>query len=162
MLDFSVTFIITIVNIAILVLVLRRLLFKPVQKFMAERTRKVKESLDGAATARSVAEELRTRYEALLADAEKEAEALLKEAEERGRLEYKRIVGIAEADAVEIRHRAEERAEFELRRARDELAGEVAGLAVAAAARVTGRSMGSAEDLSEAEAFIRGLEVNRG
>jgi len=156
-LDFSVTFFITLVNIAILVLVLRKLLFKPVRKFMDERTRKVKEELDGAATARSVAEELRTRYEGLLAEAEKEAEGLLQEAEGRGREEYKRIVGIAEADAIEIRHRAEEMAQFELRRARDELAGEVAGLAVAAAARITGHSMGGSDDLSEAEAFIRGL-----
>jgi len=156
-LDFGVTFLITLVNITILYLVLKRLLWKPMQKFMDNRTRKVKEELDGAATARSVAEELKKRYEDLLADAEKEAEALLKEAEGRGHDEYKRIVGLAEADAAQIRRRAEERADFELRRAQDELAGEVARLAIAAASKVSGRSMGAQEDLSEAEAFIRGL-----
>ncbi len=161
MLNFSVTFFITILNITILYLVLKRLLWKPMQKFMDSRTRKVKEELDGAATARSVAEELKKRYEGLLADAEKEAEALLKEAEGQGREEYKRIVGQAEADAAQIRRRAEERADFELRRAQDELAGEVARLAIAAAAKVSGRAMGSQEDLSEAEAFIRDLGAHR-
>jgi F-type H+-transporting ATPase subunit b len=161
-LNFSVTFLITIVNIAILVLVLKKLLFKPVQKFMAERTRKVREELDGAATAKSVAEDLKTRYEGLLADAEREAESVIKEAEARGKEEAKAIIAKAEAEAVEIRHRAEDRAAFELRRARDELAGEVAKLAVAAASHVTGRSMSSSDDLAEAEAFVRGVGADRG
>lgn len=161
MLNFSVTFFITIFNITILFLVLKKLLWKPMQKFLDARTRKVKEELDGAATARSVAEDLQKRYETLLAEAEKEAEGLLKEAEERGRVEYKRIVALAEADAAQVRHRAAERAEFELRRARDELAGEIASLALAAASRVAARQVGSADDLSEAEAFIRGLGAKR-
>ncbi len=162
MLSFGVTFFITIINISILYFVLKRLLWKPMKKFMETRAAKVREELDGAATARGVAEELKRRYETLLAEAEREAEALVKEAEDRGKAEYKAIVARAEADSVEIRHRAEERAEFEVRRAHDELSSEVAGLAMAAASRVAGRSLGSADDLSEAEAFIRGLQVNRG
>jgi F-type H+-transporting ATPase subunit b len=156
-LNFSVTFLITIVNIAILVLLLRRLFFKPVQKFMAERTKKIRQELDGAATARSVAEELKTQYEGLIANAEKEAEGLFKEAEAQGKEEYKAIIARAEAHALEIRQRAEERAAFELRRAHDELAAEVASLALAAASRVAGRSLGGGDDLSEAEAFVRSL-----
>lgn len=162
MLDFSVTFIITIVNIAILVFVLKKLLFKPVQKFMAARTKKVKDELDAAAVARGSAEELKAQYEALLADSEKEAESIVKEAEERGKQEAKAIIAAAEAEASEIRHRAEERAAYELSRAKDELAGEVALIAMAAAARVAGRSLGGSDDLAEAESFVRGFEARRG
>jgi F-type H+-transporting ATPase subunit b len=161
-LNFTVTFFITIVNIAILVLLLRRLLFKPMQKFMAARAQKIKTELDGAATARSVAEDLKSRYEVLLAEAEHEAEGIVKEAEERGKEEYKTIVARAEAEAAEIRHRAQEQAAFEIRRARDELAAEVASLAIAAASRIAGRSMGGADDLAEAERFVRGVEASRG
>jgi F-type H+-transporting ATPase subunit b len=161
-LNFTVTFFITIANIAILVLILKKLLFKPVQKFMAERTRKVKEEIDGAAVTRHSAEELKARYEKLLAEAEKESEAIVKEAEERGKEEAKAILAAAEAEAAEIRRRAEERAEYELARARDELAGEVALIALAAASKVAGRSIGGADDLAEAEAFVRGFGVSRG
>jgi F-type H+-transporting ATPase subunit b len=161
-LDFSVTFFITIANIALFVFVMKRLLWKPMKKFMDARTRKVKEELDAAATARSVAEELKARYEGLLAEAEKEAEAMVKEGVERGKEEGKAILAKAEADAVEIRHRAEERAAFELRRAHDELAGEVAALALAAASRIAGRNLGGADDLAEAESFVRGIGAGRG
>ena len=162
MLDFSVTFLITIVNIAIFVFVMKKLLWKPMRKFMDARTKKVKDELDGAATARSVAEELKSRYEGLIAEAEREAEGIVKEAVERGKEEYKAIVARAEADATDIRRRAEERADYEIGRAHDELAAEVAMLAVAAASRIAGRQIGGADDLAEAESFARGIGAGRG
>ena len=162
MLDFSVTFLITIANLAILVLVLKKLLWKPVTDFMDARSRKVREELEGAAASRARAEELEARYESLLANAEAEGEWVVKDAEDRAREEYRRIVAAAEADAAAIRLRAEERAGLELGRARDELAAEVAALAVAAAARIAGRGLGGADDAADAEAYIRSAEAGRG
>jgi len=103
LLDFSVTFLITIANLAILVLVLRKLLWKPVTDFMDARSRKVREELEGAAASRARAEELEARYESLLANAEAEGEWVVKDAEDRAREEYRRIVASAEADAAAIR-----------------------------------------------------------
>jgi len=40
MLDFSITFFITILNIGVLYLILRAILFKPVTKFMENRTQR--------------------------------------------------------------------------------------------------------------------------
>ncbi len=162
MLRFTVTFFITIANLFILYWILRKVLWDRVASFLDERSRKVRGELEEAASAKTRADELKDRYEALLANAENEAEWVVRDAEDRGRAEYKRIVAEADAQADGIRRRAEERAAFELRRAREELAGEVAMLAVAAAARIAGRSLGGADDAAEAEAFIRAAESGRG
>ena len=52
------TFLVTIVNITVLFLVLRAFLFKPVTKFMEDRTKKVQDSLDQAEKERAQAKGL--------------------------------------------------------------------------------------------------------
>lgn len=162
MLNFSVTFLITIVNLGVLYFALKKLLFGKVTKVMEDRAEKVRRELDEAAANKQGAAELKTRYETLLASAEKEAESILREAEERGRGEYSRIVAEAETEASAIKRRAEERAAFELRRAQDELAGEVARLACVVAAKIAGKRIGGGEDEAEAEAFVRGIGASGG
>ena len=55
MLNFSVTFIITAVNILVLFLILRAVLFKPVTKLMADRAKKVQDTIADAAKDRASA-----------------------------------------------------------------------------------------------------------
>jgi F-type H+-transporting ATPase subunit b len=161
-LNFSVTFLITIVNLGILYFALKKLLFGKVTKVMEDRAEKVRRELDEAAANRLGAEELKTRYEALLANAENEAEWVVREAEDRGRAEYQRLIAEAQEEASAIKRRAEERAAFEVNRARDELAGEVARVACLVAAKITGRRLGGSEDEAEAEAFVRGIGASGG
>lgn len=162
MLNFTVTFFITILNLGVLYFVLRKVLFGKVTKFMEARAEKVSRELDEAATSKQSADESRAHYEALLAGAEKEAEGLLHDAEERGRAEYQRIVAEAQAEAAEIEKRAEARAAYEVARARDELATEVARLACLAAARIAAKRLGGSDDQAEAEAFIRSVGASGG
>jgi len=88
-LNFTVTFFITIVNFLVLYLVLRKLLFKPVTNFMDARAKKIKDALSDAAIMKGQAEELAARYEGLMAKADAEAERLVKEGEDRAREEAK-------------------------------------------------------------------------
>lgn len=162
MLEFGVTFLITGFNFLVLYLFLRKFLFGRVKSFMDARTLKVKRELDEAAGSRQHAEELKTRYEELLSTADREGEALLKESEARAREEYERRISEAEEDAAAVRRRADEAAERERARARDQLAGEVATLALAAARRLAEREIGTADDLREAESFIREMGAARG
>lgn len=162
MLNFSVTFLITIVNLGILYFALKKLLFGKVTKVMEDRAEKVRRELDEAAANRQGAEELKTRYEALLANAENEAEWVVREAEDRGRAEYQRLVAEAQEEASAIKRRAEDRAAFEVNRARDELAGEVARLACLVAAKIAGKRLGGSEDEAEAEAFVRSIGASGG
>jgi F-type H+-transporting ATPase subunit b len=159
-LNFGVTFLITIVNLLILFLVLRKLLFKPVTSFMEARAKKIKDSLSDAAIMKGQAQEMAARYEELMAKADEEAERLVKDGEERAKAEAKALVEKAQAEAVEARRRGEEAAELEREKARQELVADIAVLAAEVAGRLVGREA-VAEDARAAESLVRELEAAR-
>ncbi|MGO8695516.1 MAG: ATP synthase F0 subunit B [Rectinemataceae bacterium] len=160
MLSFGVSFFITIVNLLVLYLIFRRFLWKPMTDFMEKRTNKVKNELADAAMTKGKAEEMAKRYDGLLAEADSEAERLVKEGEERAKVEAKAILAAAQADAAELRRRGEEAAAREHEKARQELASDIAELAAEVAARLVGREA-RAEDARSADALVRELEAGR-
>jgi F-type H+-transporting ATPase subunit b len=159
-LNFSVTFLITIVNFFVLFLVLRKLLFKPVTSFMDARAKKIKDSLGEAAILKAQAEEKAARYETLMATADAEVGRIVKEGEDRAREEAKALLDKANAEAAEARRRGEEAAELEREKARQELAGDIAALASEVAGKLIGRAA-VAEDKRAAEVLVRELEAGR-
>jgi F-type H+-transporting ATPase subunit b len=159
-LNFTVTFFITIANFLVLFLVLKKLLFKPVTNFMEARAKKIRESLSEASILKGQAEELAGRYEALMADADAEAERLVKEGEERARAEAKALVDKALAEAAETRRRGEEAAEREREKARQDLAADIALLAANVAGMLVGRAA-TEEDERAAGHLVRELEAGR-
>lgn len=160
MLNFTVTFFITIFNLLVLFLVLRKLLFKPVTKFMDARAKKIKDALSDAAIMKGQAEELQSRYDSLMSGADAEAERLVKEGEERAKDEAKALLEKAQAEASETRRRGEEAAEREREKARQELLGDIAALAAEVAGKLVGREA-KAEDARAAESLVRELEAAR-
>jgi F-type H+-transporting ATPase subunit b len=159
-LNFTVTFFITIVNLLILFLVLRKLLFKPVTAFMDARAKKIRDSLSEASILKAQAEETAARYEALMADADAEAERLVKEGEDRAKAESKALLDKAGLEAAELRRRGEEAAELEREKGRQELAADIAALATEVAGRLVGREA-AAEDARAALQLVRELESGR-
>jgi F-type H+-transporting ATPase subunit b len=159
-LNFGVTFFITIVNFLVLFLILRKLLFKPVTAFMDARAKKIKDSLAEAAYLKGKAQEDASRYETLMSDADAEAERLVKEGAERAAAESKAIVDKANSDAAAAQRRGEEAAEREREKAMQDLAGDIAKLAAAAAGKLVGREA-AAEDERAAATLIRELEAGR-
>lgn len=160
MLNFTVTFFITIANFLVLFLVLKKLLFKPVTKFMEARAKKIRDSLAEAAILRSDAEEKAARYEGLMSNADAEAERIVKEGEERAKGEAKTLLEKAQAEAVDARRRGEEAAEREREKALQALAGDIAAFASEVAGKLVGREA-KAEDARAAEHLIRELEAGR-
>jgi F-type H+-transporting ATPase subunit b len=159
-LNFGVTFLITIANFLVLFLILRKLLFKPVTAFMDARAKKIKDSLAEASYLKSKAQEDSKRYEALMAEADAEAERLVKEGVERASAEAKALVDKANADAAAAQRRGEEAGEREREKAMQDLAGDIARLAAQAAGKLVGREA-AAEDERAAAALIRELEAGR-
>jgi len=159
-LDFSVTFFITILNLLVLYLVLRKLLWKPVTAFMDARAKKIRDDLEGASAAKLAAEASADLYQSLLSEADAEAARLVAEGEERARLEARAIVERAQAEAAESRRQAEAAALREAERAREALAADLGALVAEAAARLAGREALAADEAA-ADAIVRDLEAGR-
>jgi F-type H+-transporting ATPase subunit b len=145
MLDFSLTFIITIINIVILALILRKVLFKPVTKFMAERAIRVQHTIDQAETDKASARKLLAKYDAQLKEAKAEAESIIRSAREQAQTESARILAESKEEASRITALAHANLEAERLAAMALFKAEAAAMVVSAASRLIRRELAGAE-----------------
>ena len=160
MLDFSITFIITIINITILFFILRKLLFKPVTKFMDDRARRVQDSIEQSEKEKAQAKALLAQYEAQLKTAETEAEAIIRSAREQAREEAEKIVAEGRVSANAELANARKQLELERQAALAIFRTEAAALVIETSGRLLGREVKNQDSLSYADMLLK--EVSRG
>ncbi len=129
------------VNFIILLLILWRLLYRPLLAKMEERTQAIKKSLDEAQLARAEAARAQEENAARLRQAHAEAAAIRAQALKEAAEEQRRLVDGARAEAQRLVDTARAQMEADVRRARDELRREVAELATAVAEKLIRRSL---------------------
>ena len=139
MLDFSVTFVITIINIVILFFLLRAILFKPVSKFMASRTKRVQDSLEQAQNEKQEATKLRVEYEKKLKEAEAEARNILKTARENAERQAETVIADGRREAQDAMNTALKQIEMERQAALAKFKLEAAALVMAVSAKLAAK-----------------------
>jgi F-type H+-transporting ATPase subunit b len=155
MIDLSpATFLVTIVNIAVLFLVLRAVLFKPVSKFMVDRTKKVEDALAQAEKEKNQAKQLLASYEERLRQAEDEAEAIIRNARDNSWEEADRIIAEGKAAAENLIASARARIDMERQAALGVFKAEAAALVVAAASRLLRRDLNQEDKRRLAASFL--------
>lgn len=92
-----------IVNFLILALLLRRFLFKPVTKAIADRKQKIATELSNAAAIREEAQQIKNRYEAKFQALEKERNQLLDEARQEAEKERQLMFTQVKKETEELR-----------------------------------------------------------
>ena len=130
-----------IVNFLLLLYLLNRFLFKRVLRLLDERQTKISQGLEDAETAARDRELARAEREAALAEARREAEAMVQRAAKTAEATSAEILAEAKASAEQITTRAREEISAEKDRALAEIRGEVADLALEAAGKLIGAEM---------------------
>jgi len=159
MLDFSVTFVITIINIVVLFFILRAILFKPVTKFMAERSKRIQENIEQAEKDKSQARIMLSQYEAQLKTAETEADAIIRTARENARLEADKIIAESRVSAEAAMANARRQLEAEHRTALAVFRKEAAALVMAASGRLVGREIKSEDNRQYADMLLEEIAL---
>ena len=159
MLDFSVTFIITLINITVLFFILRAVLFKPVTKLMADRAKRLQDSFEQSERDKAQAKALLEEYEGKLKTAEDEAEKILKTAKEEAEAEAANIAaqGKAEAERFITASRVQMEAERQAALARFKV--EAAALVVAASGRLVQREFNTEDQRRFAAMLLQELSL---
>ncbi|MDR0685260.1 MAG: ATP synthase F0 subunit B [Spirochaetaceae bacterium] len=161
MLDFSVSFFFTLVNIAVLFIALRAILFKPVTKFMEERTAKVAAEIENAAKEKDEAKTLRQMYEEKVKNAGAEAARLAKETREAAEKQAADIISDAKIQGEGIVESARRQIQAERQAAFAAFRAEAAALVVAAAGRLLRRDYSGEDARAHAELVLRELGGRR-
>jgi F-type H+-transporting ATPase subunit b len=162
MLDFSVTFIITIINITILFLILRKILFKPVTKFMADRAKSVQDSIEQAEKDRVQAKALLAEYEDKLKNAEAETREILKTAREDAVRQVQMIIAEGKQEAADFSAAARKQLEAEHQAALAKFKLEAAALVIAASAKLAARDFSGDDNRRYVNMLLDELAAKKG
>lgn len=154
MLNFGPTFIWAIINLIILYIVLRSVLFKPVTKVMEERADKIKDDLEEAEKAKADAASLAREYEDRLLSAREEAGRIISEARDRAQKEYAAIISEARAASERVLDKGREQLQLEREQLLKDFKNQVVTLALAAASKVLEANVDSDSNRRLVDRFI--------
>ncbi len=129
------------VSFAILVFVLRKILFKPIMKHLDERSNEIKGTFDKIELDKKEIERLTQEYQAKLATIEKEAYQKTQAAIKEGLAAKTELISEAHAQADNVLRKAKEEIQIEKKKALAEMKNEMVSLALSAASKVIKEKM---------------------
>ena len=132
------------VNILVLTAVLVFLLYKPVQRFMEARVRRIQSEVESAAKEREEALALKGQYEKLIAGIETEREELLHQAHKKAMEKSDQMIFNARREAEAIHARALAELEMEKKNREDEMKRQMIEISVMMAGKLVQVNMNQA------------------
>ena len=135
------TMIFTWANLVILFLLLKKFLFKPVNKVLEERAAQIESEYSAAEQAAMTANKIKSEYEDKLHSAKAEADGIIKSAVNTANERSSSIVGEANAEARRIIEKSRKQIEADGKNAMNEMKSEIASIAVDAAERILKREI---------------------
>ena len=149
------TMIFEVVNLLIVMLILKKFLFKPVNAVLEQRQAEIGGMYQKAEDAQKEAQALKQAYDERMSGARKEADELIVAAQDSARRRGAEIVEDARDEAVQLRRRAEEDIELQKRKALREARDELADMAVDIAGKVVEREVTREDHDRLVEEFIK-------
>lgn len=134
-----------IINFAIIVVVLTKLLYTPILEMLAKRKKEIEEGLAITERMRAEEEKLVARKEKLLSEARKEARIILEDAKKQGKDVERDIVSAAHKEAGEIIEKAKREAQATHEALAGDIQREAVELAGAMAKRLVSAVLTSAD-----------------
>ncbi len=145
------------INLLILYLFLKKLLFVPVKNMIDSRQKEIDDMYGDAESTRSDALALKAEYEEKIGSANEESERILKNAQRRAQLREEEILRSADEEAARVLARAEEQIELEKKRAINEVKNEVSEMAIGIASAVIERDVSADEHKKLIDDFISNI-----
>ena len=142
------------INLVILYVFLKKLLFKPVKKMIDSRQQEIDDMYSEAESSRESANEMKAEYEEKIAKANEESEDILRRAQRRAELREEEILKEANVKAARVLERAEEQIELEKKQAINDVKDEVSSIAIDIAEAVIERDINKADHDALIDEFI--------
>ncbi len=145
---------ISLINLTLLFLIIKRFLFKPVSKVLAQRQKELDDRYAAANEAETVANESRAAWEEKLSVAEEKASAILQEATDTAKARGEKLVAEAKETASGILRNAQSEAELERRKAADGIKREIVEVSGALAEKMLEREINTDDHRALIDSFI--------
>ena len=148
---------VSLANLLIMFLILKRFLFKPVQKMMAARKQQVDQIYQDAKENRDSAINMKQEYEERLATAREEADGLVRNAVQTAQRKGDAIVAEANSQASHLKQKAEQEIAQEKKQMLQDVRGEISDIAVSIASKVVEREVKKQDYDGFVDEFIKNV-----
>ncbi len=152
-----------LLNLLILFLLVKKFLYKPVKKMLAQRQETIDNEYKQAEDAKEQALSDKKTYEEKLSHAESEADSLIQSAVVTANQREQEILADAKEKADSIIRQAEEDAKLELRKAEETIKEEIVNVGTLLAGKILEREVKEEDHKKLIDSFINELgEANEG
>ena len=145
---------ISLANLGILYLILKRFLYKPVMNVIAKRREAIDAEYRAAEEANQTASASRDQYAQKLAGAQAEADGMIQAATLTANRRGDRIVEEARERADGIIHQAQVEAELEKKKAQETIRQEIADVSTALTEKLLGRTLSGGDHRKMIDSFL--------
>lgn len=152
--QFWSTLFFTVLNILILYFILKKILFKPVGKYMNDRSNKIEEALSKAEEAKKKVEEMEKEHQARLKEIKQQGVLIMDTYKKKAETEYNSIIEKAKKDAEVMISNARSELEVEKEKLMNDIKGEVSDLVLAASKKVLNKNLDEKASKQLIEEFL--------
>ena len=151
---------ISLCNLVILYLIIKRFLYKPVINMLEKRNNEISEKYSEAESAKENALDYEKSWNEKMSGAKEDADAILRKASEDAEGRKEKIIAEARDKAESILRSAKSGAELEYKKSRAELKKEIADISTEIAGKVLGREISEEDHKELIDSFIK--EIGEG
>ena len=148
---------ISLCNLLIIFLILKKFLFGPVQAMIKTRREQVDKIYTDADENLETAKQLKQEYETRMASARQEADTLIKTATQTAQRKSDQIVSEANSQATHVKQKAEEEIAQQKKQMLKDVRSEISELAVNIASKVVEREINQKDYDGFVDAFIQNV-----
>ena len=160
MIEINWTLVYTFINFGLLYVVLRLLLYKPIQNTLANRKREISEAIEKADARMSEADQVKREYDQKMTDLYEMTRQTLDKAKAEGKALQEELIAKAQQEASAISAQAQADADHLKKRVFTEMREQIVEMAMEATANLTGWASDS-EQRRQIELFLSGLESEK-
>lgn len=151
---------ISLANLVLLFLILKKFLYKPVQKVLEQRQQELDTRYDAAENAEKQALESRNAWEEKLSQADAEANAILQKATENAKYRGDRMVAEAKEQAESIIRVAQTEADLERKKAIEGIKREIVEVSSALTEKMLEREINTEDHRALIDSYIEKIGDN--
>jgi F-type H+-transporting ATPase subunit b len=144
-----------LVNFAVLLAVLYKFGYKPILKFVTERTAKIEKGINDAEEAKRVLHDAKAEQDKLLTAARKEAQEILEKAHQHAKAQSEELKEKTKADLRDIAERAKAAIHDEREKILAETRSEAVGLVLQATEKVLQEKLDAKADQALVERYLK-------
>ncbi|MBR7010384.1 MAG: F0F1 ATP synthase subunit B [Oscillospiraceae bacterium] len=148
----------TLLNLVLTFLILKKFLFKPVNKMIDDRQKEVDDIFAEAEDAKQKAETMRADYDRKLAEAKETSAQIVSDATREANRRSDEIIRQARADADALRDKAGADIALERKKALNDVKGDISRIALDIAEKVVERELNADDQDRLIECFLRDME----